>query len=245
MEYGDIYFNNSCFSDCFESFFENRNKYDAVICANSYIAVAFIKRMNERDPECVKRLKTVSFLETEISKLYYTSVTIAAYNETSIYDSAVKVYKMVNKNDFISSVNIELDNEMLIRESSGGEMPPNDLFYNSVPAYEYARSFNYPKQSEYFTEYVNDPYLKNIVFIDRLLCSSDLTDLKIISAFLNGVKNTEVADQLFISLQTVHYRSQAMFKILETENKRSFIRIISEYISTPKLNEYIKEKEEQ
>ncbi|MDD4494416.1 MAG: hypothetical protein PHV32_08745 [Eubacteriales bacterium] len=245
MEYGDIYFNNSCFADCFESFFENRNKYDAVICANSYIAVAFIKSMNERDPECAKRIKTVSFLETEISKLYYTSVTIAAYNEASIYDSAVRVYKMVNKNDFISSVNIELDNEMLIRESSGGEMPPNDLFYNSVPAYEYARSFSYPKQSKYFTEYVNDPYLKNIVFIERLLCSADITDLKIISAFLNGVKNTEVAEQLFISLQTVHYRSQAMFKILETENKRSFISIISEYISAPKLNEYIREKEEQ
>ena len=78
-----------------------------------------------------------------------------------------------------------------------------------------------------------------------MLCSADITDLKIISAFLNSVKNTEVAEQLFISLQTVHYRSQAMFKILETENKRSFISIISEYISAPKLNEYIREKEEQ
>ena len=245
MEYNDIYFNNSCFSDCFESFYANREKYDAVICANSYIAIAFIKQMNERDPECVKRIKTVSFLETKISNLYYTSVTIAAYNEDSIYDSAVKAYRMVNKNNYISSVNIELDNEMLIRESSGGKMPPNDLFYNLVPAYEYVRSFNYPKQNKDFTDYVRDPYLKNIVFIERLLSGADITDLKIIAAFLKGAKNNDVAEQLFISLQTVHYRSQSMFKVLETKNKSCFINIILEYISPAKLNEYIKELEEQ
>lgn len=243
MNQSDIYFNNSCFKDCFEKFYENRKRYDAVICANSYIAVAFIKCMRERDPECLNRLKIVSFLETKISRLYYTSVSIAAYDEESIYDSVIWAYKKLGKNSLITFINIELDNKIIIRESSGGALPDNNLFFSPTPSFESPRLMNYPEQSEAFTEYVKDPLLKNIVFIERLLTQADIIDLNIILMFLEGYKNADIAVKLLISVQTVHYRSQNMFRIMSADNKKNFINILSEYIDLEKLKEYVKENE--
>ena len=245
MEQGDIYFNDTCFSDCFERFFKNRKRYDALICANSYIAVAFLKTMRERDPEYLKKVITVSFLETKIAALYDISVTIAAYNKASIYDSVMKLYKMINKTGYISAVDIKLDNEMIIRESAQGVLPADDVFYSDAEyGYDKSRTVAYPTREKHFTEYINDPYLKNIVLTERLLCSSDITDLKVMHAFLCGKKNKDISEELFISLQTVQYRSRRMLKALEVEKRGDFVKILSEYVNTEKLSNYIKSREQ-
>lgn len=246
MENEDIYFNSTCFSECFDCFFQKRTQYDAVICANSYIAVAFIKRLEETDPEYRKNLPVVSFLNTEISKLFYTPISIIEYQEDSIYNSVIHTYKTIKSNNSISSVNIHLENDIRIRGSSWGIVPEHNAVYDlTLPYYTENRTPVYPACDATSTEYVNDPSLRDIVLLERLLYKADILDLKIILDFLNGMKNVDISEELYVSIQTIQYRSREMFRILDVGKKGDFIRKITQYICADTLTVYINKRERQ
>lgn len=243
MKIEDFYFNDTGFADCFNSFYDKRNEYDAVICANSNIAIAFMEMMNERDPETAKRLTIISFLNTKISKLYHCPITIAAYSDDAIYDAVSATYKSFKKKADTISMNITLKNEIIVRESTHNMIcPPEALIYELTAQYCVQNRFtSFASMEEREYDYTTDSMLAPILEVENLLNSTDDVDLKIMSMFLNGCKNSEISSRLFVSLQTVQYRSRIMFKILNVDNKSDFIKKVSRYISLEKLQNYILE----
>ena len=241
MEKEDFYYNDTGFIDCFEKFYERRHEYDAVICANTNIAIAFLDLMKERDPKTAKRLMVVSFLRTKIAELYHTPITISAYNDNSIYDSVAVMYKNIKKQEYVQTMNFILKTKLLVKESSGNMLcPPEELVYDLTSKYYSGnRNVSYKTEEEVLVDYSYDPYLKNIILVGNLLDFADELDLKIINMFLKGYKNNDISNKLWISIQTVQYRSREMFKILGVSSKVDFVDILSKYISVERLQRYI------
>lgn len=241
MENSDFYFNDKGFIECFERFYERRHEYDAVVCANTHISVAFFSTLNERDPETAKKIMVVSFLDTKIAKFYHIPITISAYCENAIYDAVISMYKNAKKQKYIYAMNFTLKTKLLIRESSGNKLPPPEEYvYKLTAKYYYGnRSVMYGTNGEILMEYENDPDLKEIIVTENLLSSADKLDFKIIWLFLMGYKNSEISDMLYVSIQTIQYRSRELYKILGVESKKDFVNILSKYICIEKLQRYI------
>lgn len=241
MEKEDFYFNDKGISECFERFFERRHEYDAVVCANSHVAVAFFSLLNERDPETAKKLMVVSFLDTKIAEFYHTPITISAYYENSIYDAVATMYKNIKKQECLETINFNLKTRLIIRESSGNMLcPPEEIVYDLTSKYYFGeRNIEYKTKEEVLISYVDDPCLRDVIAVDNLLDFSDDLNLRIIWLFLNNYKNSDVSAKLYISIQTVQYRAREMFKLMNVKNKSEFIRVLSKYISVERLKRYI------
>ena len=183
----------------------------------------------------------VSFLDTKIAKFYHMPITISAYCENSIYDAVISMYKNTKKQKYIHAMNFTLKTKLVIRESSGNKLPPPEEYvYKLTAKYYYGnRSVMYETNEEILMEYENDPDLKEIIVTENLLSSADELDFKIIWLFLMGYKNSEISDMLYVSIQTIQYRSRVLFKILGVESKKDFVNILSKYICIEKLRRYI------
>lgn len=241
MKREDYYFNDKGFIDCFNRFYEHRKEYDAIVCANTRIAIAFFTVMNQRDPETAKRLMVVSFMSTKLSMLCHTPITIFAYDQNSIYDAVSSMNKCIKKQEYIMSMNFTLKTRFIIRESTRNMLcPPDGMIYDITSKYNFGnRSIEYEARSEKCVKYVEDPYLKDIVAIENLLDSVDELDLKIILLFLNNATNNDVSSKLYISIQTIQYRTRIMYKILNVVNKEEFIKILLKYIDLKRFQSFV------
>ena len=90
--------------------------------------------------------------------------------------------------------------------------------------------------------YDEDEYLRHICNIENLFNSCDNIDLNIILMLLKKSKNIDISKTLFLSPQTIKYRTKSMFNLLKTKNKVEFIEIMHRYIDPEKLEKYIKDK---
>lgn len=244
MKPDDVYFNESSFIDCFNAFYDRRNEYDAIIFANSYIAIAFNEIMMKRDKACLDKLLTVSFLDSTLSHLCYTDLTLMLYSDNSLLEAAAEIFKIIHKRKNITAMNVFLENHLMIGDSTHRLPAPDDK-----TAFDLVHQYYMSSRKAYFSSYKTntisydeDEYLRHICNIENLFNSCDNIDLIIILMLLKKSKNIDISKTLFLSPQTIKYRTKSMFNLLKTKNKVEFIEIMHRYIDLEKLEKYIKDK---
>ena len=111
LDIDDIYTVVNGLDNCYESFFENRDKYDVVILVNDLVAIDLIERLKHSDPEYIEKTFFIGSMDSLLSRLYYPSLTSSSYKQTSGAIMLYRLYELCvkNRNDF-GSVNIMLKN---------------------------------------------------------------------------------------------------------------------------------------
>ncbi len=233
----DVFYNKQYISDCFNEFYEKRYEYDSILCAHDFCAMAFIKLMNDKDPEYLKDRFIIGFSDTTLSKIYSTPLTTINFYEEEVIDALHTLYLVLRKRDLdYATMNMQIKNHIIIRESTQKMPFSDDPYYkiNSVKRGE----FQFP-QFNTDVSYENDKIIADYLKIEDLLSKIDITDLKIIYYMLQGYKVAEMSANLYITEQTTKVYQRKILKNAGVNGKHELISLLKPYISLPHLKEYI------
>ena len=233
LDVDDIYTVVNGLDNCYESFFENRKKYDVVILVNDLVAVDLIERLKHSNPEYIEKTFFIGSMNSLLSRLYYPSLTSSSYKQTSGAIMLYRLYELCvkNRNDF-GSVNIMLKNYFTSRDTTA-----NIPFEQSTDCFKLTnRKLNF----ESSVEEIETPEIP--IMIESMLSSIDLNDLKIIGMLIRGKTALEIADSLFMSLSSVKHKMSNLYKLLNVKRKKDFIDTVKPYINLKYLDDYIREQ---
>ena len=105
----DVFLSENSFSESFDSFYENRYKYDTVFCVNDYAGIAFLKKMNERDPKYLRDRFVIGFMDTIIARLHKISLTSCSYSTDDLIKALASMYSIYAKHrSSFAAINITL-----------------------------------------------------------------------------------------------------------------------------------------
>ena len=235
----DLYQIIYSFDDCFNSFYPNRCDYDSILFANDFVAVAFMKKMQQLDPDYINNHFLIGISDSFISKLFFTTITSITYNRNDIVYAVASIYRSVLRNrKHLVCVNYLLPPELFIRESTQNN--PLPAFNNSLPLVTDIRKPGL-KFEDATLSYFTEPVLHQISMLENMFSSFNKQDFQILLYMLNGMTNNEISAKLFITLQTLQYHMHQMFIHTGTANKREFIKLVSKYVSAANLEKYLKD----
>lgn len=237
----DLFQRRDGFDQCFSEFFPRRYEYDAILCANDFIAACLLKKIKLLDDDYAKSRFIIGISNTYISKLFKTTITSVTYSRDDVVQAVAATYKLLlhNKNH-LTSINYLLPTKIFPRESTQHvPLPEKNI---SLPT---VKSLREPqlKFVNTFPQYDEGSDLTKLIELENMFVSFDKLDFQILLYFMKGATNTEIANRLFITPQALQYHTRQMFEYTKTSGKQKFISFISEYISAENLESYINSPE--
>lgn len=203
-----VFYNAGSLAACFEAFYPQRHKFDAVLCANDYAAISLVRGLERKDRACLETLTVISCAGTEISGLYRDAITSLPMDFTPYGKAALHVYECIRKNPFISgmTVNITWNPEREIcRQAAKLDLPEQeDPFYS-------------------------DREIRDMLIVDKYLTLREPVDRDIFAALLKGKTYQSIADACFLTEGTVKYRVKRMMQLCGTDNKAEFLELLKIY----------------
>lgn len=100
----DLFQRRDGFDQCFSEFFPRRYEYDAILCANDFIAACLLKKIKLLDDDYAKSRFIIGISNTYISKLFKTTITSVTYSRDDVVQAVAATYKLLlhNKNHLTS-----------------------------------------------------------------------------------------------------------------------------------------------
>lgn len=232
----------STFEESLAEFYKKRDNYDAVICTNDIVSVYLIDKLSRIDFEYVEKTMFISFMNSALAKVYYRTITSCSYDRSHLPAEVLILYRTILKSrEWCESHSVILKSQIFVRESTLG-LPVSK---KTVEIQKNNFKQNFINHSEKLVVDYKNPEIQNLFDIEYLLRYSDKLDLEIIRLFLMRKNNEEVARRLFVSVQTVKNRSSVLFKKISVKNKKDFVDLLSRYISSDNLKNYIESKKEK
>jgi len=237
FDYTDIfYMTPDSIDDCFNEFFKARKKYDAVICTNDMVGVYLIERLKNNDPEYFDKTFIISFMNSILSHVCHIPLTSCSHSNDIVPSVIHNMYRFLSKTkDLFAQQTISLESKIYNRETT--QNIPFDPSVRYIPLSEkFIRTYTPPRHAILDT---NDVVLKRLIKFEVLLREKNKSDLIFLLLLLKGALTDEICEILYISSQTVAYRSNAIFNFLGVKSKKEFRDFYQKYVSCINFEKYI------
>ena len=227
-----IFYAEDNMMDCFDEFLTVQDSFDAAICTNDLLAICLSEQLNEH-PRTGEKLFILSHTDTVMAKLYGEGITSMTVNFYDCGRMLVETHFNRLKYGFARTVTL-LPAQLKVRGSTDNTayVPSNNM---PLPVEKMQRLWG------------NDIRLPtgNIGKLERILASSDLTNLKLMYCLLSGFNYDKMSEFCFISAETARYRVRKIRKALCVQSKSEAASIIRTYIKKESLLAIIGEQEEK
>ncbi len=203
-------------SESFDAFVNEADDFDAVLCPNDYVAVAFLHFCEEHHLEVPDKLLLASFNGNRIGQYCRPAITSLMINFEAIGASAVTIwlYLQENRNENLQ-FRITAPGRILERESTRRNGTPDAALPVRHPIGE--RFEGGP--------FYDEPTLQALMHIDRCIQRCDELDFRIIRELLTGDSYESIAGRLFLSESSMQYRMRKLFQVAQVANRRAFAEL--------------------
>lgn len=216
----NVYYNFGDLRECRNKFLKDMDKYDSVICTNDYAAVSLINHLKKENPDALNGLFIVGFANTHLGRINDPSVTSVALNYEEYGRTAVDIYRMLEKNPNLQSVNVNVKSSIVVRATTKN-IPP------SGNASEFADS----KDKDF--KFYDDSEVRKMVKMEKLFENCNASDVTVLKMLAGGESYERTAEKHFMTVNGIKYRLDRLCKICGFESKR---RLISEVKNHIKMN---------
>lgn len=213
----DIYINNANLKECFDTFFPNISKYDAVLCANDYCAVSLINHLKSNNTSLPF---IASCGDTMLARVFSPTVTNLKTNYADFGKAAVNVYKMLQKDIKISSLKVSLVSTIVPGDTTNNLLPKS---HTEAPKKCSNRSF----VNDCF---YSDTEVAEMLRIEKVLNACDNFDYDFLCCLINGMTYSEIAEKFNISVNGAKYKLKKLFEICCVSSKSEFLQLVNKYI---------------
>lgn len=213
----DVYQIKSSVKDCCDLLLSNLHKYDSVICANDILAVYLLSRCRSLDIEIPQRLQLIGNGNLWIGSHVTPPITTVSYNSEATVRIAFQTYKNLCEFEGIAPLNVSLCGNIVQRESTGAVGSADDSTVQKRGSY-----------FDFGCEAVCSE-ISQIAMLDRVFssCTKEKTD--ILKLFVRGASVAKIADEVFLSQDTVAYHIKKLYKQLGIHSKKELMDIIHLY----------------
>lgn len=206
----NVYYNFGDLRECRNKFLVDIDKYDSVICTNDYAAVSLINYLKKEKPRALKELFIVGFANTHLGKINEPSITSVALNYEEYGRTAVDIYRMLEKNPNLQSVNVNVKSEIIVRDTTNG-IPVNgkdNKFADGV--------------SEDFKFY-DDTEVQRMVKMEKLFENCNESDVAVLNMLANGESYEKTSEKHFMTVNGIKYRLDRLCRICGFESRSELI----------------------
>lgn len=217
----DIYYNDGSVTKCFDSFVYNVKKYNAVICANDVVAIYLINRIKELGISVPEDMFVIGNGNTRLSSMVSPTLTTVTLNVKLVAYHAIRIYKYLANQKPLHSMHAVIPGEILVRESTAFLDEEAHLISQLSGRKEYAKSHN--------DRFYIDSDIKEFFLLEDLFNNCDDIDYKIILGLLSNKSHENVANELFISINTLQYRIKKMYVKLGISRWEQFVKLLDKY----------------
>lgn len=215
----DIYYNYGSIADCFTRFAENKNNYNAVICANDVVALALIQMLKDIGI-CVPKDMYITACggSSMLSAMSSPTITTVFADQYELGRQAVLTYSYLYKNPCDIALSVKVEAKLTVRESTNFDADGGETLVSSLA------------QQVPNVDFYDDPVIQKLFSVEELLLSSDELDRGIINGIINGETYPSIAEKLYTSENVISYRIKRMCKITNTAKKSELVALLSPYM---------------
>lgn len=211
---GDLFYNESSPSACFEAFSLRRSSYDGVICVNDYVAISLLRHIGES----TDGLFVTSCGGSMLARFFSPSITHTRIDYGAFGKAGIELSVLLQKSRNISSVDIRLASDFIAGETT--DRRPLFTLSESVRVTAERRDGSFYADTE----------IDEMLRIETLLSSCDNDDLTILSRVLRGATYESIAEELLLSVNGVKYKLKNMFTLCGVNSKKEFTAMLEGYI---------------
>lgn len=201
--------------ESFEAFIACRERFDAVVCPNTFAAVAFLKFCEVQGISVPDDLMVACIKDTSLARYCRPSLTTLAVDFDGIGQQAVVVWKYLRETpEEKYRMRIAVLGQVVERESTGltlldGAQAPSaagglDEDYQGGPFY-------------------SDPKLREMVLLEKCFQGCDALDLRIIGLLIQNTSYEKIAELVFLGESTLQYRVRKLFRTVNVKSRRDFL----------------------
>lgn len=233
---GSVFCNDGLIQTCFDGFFANRHKFNAVICVNDYVAIHLIENLQKLDPKYLEDTLIVSFSNTMLSRFYNTPFTSLAPDMEAVGCAVGDIYKIVKRNGGnYRAVTIYVDYKIYERGSAKGFFRQEDY----IPYESKSTFFPTINPFDEATAYNIDPEVARLPEIEIFLNRLSKIQFSILVLLLQGYNNSQISEKLFLSSEAVRYHLKKMRLNLGCGTKEEMRDKLKDIIDIEHIERYI------
>ncbi|NLG53816.1 MAG: substrate-binding domain-containing protein [Clostridiales bacterium] len=216
----DIYCNDGAIDKCFESFLPSADKYNAVICANDAAAIYLINRIKECGKTVPGDLFVIGNGNTKLGSMVSPTLTTITLNVIQVAHHAIRLYRYLFNQNPLHSLHVTIPTEILVRESTGG-------FKDEQLT---SKQSDIPKNNNSVSDkFFSDSEIREFFILENMFNDCDNIDYRIISGLMNNKSQESLADELYISINTLQYRIKKMYVKLGIGRWEQFVKLLEKY----------------
>lgn len=220
---GECFYDCKCMGESFAAFDRVRQGFDAVLCLNAPVAVAFLRYCQQNSFRVPEELLVASLKDSDINRYCKPSLTSIAVNFNAIGEQAVVVWRYLQEaGNGGFRMRIAVPGQIVVRESTGVQPPASSAAVWVPPAGQGPEDGGVPAQ---------DPLSLALMRLDRCLQRCDELDLRILGQLIDGESYESICEKLFLSESSLQYRVRKLFRAADTKNRREFVHLIKEHFT--------------
>ena len=213
-----VFYNMGSMKQCYERFIQYGDRFDAVLCANCFLAISLVRRLRRDDPQRLKRMRIIGYQEVRLTELYKEDIYRLHLNFQEYGKAAVMAMECLEKNPYLTHVVMAVNWDL---SDLTAQLPPEA---QKRPA---AEPIALPSALDAFYQ---DPELNEMMVLEKLLYGSEETDRGIIRCMLQNDSNEKIAEKCYLTLSTVKYRIRKMLTLCSLTSRSQLVALLRRYV---------------
>lgn len=215
MAEGECFEYTSRVDESFDAFSVCRRHFDAVICPNAFVAVAFLQFCEEKSISVPGDLMVACIKDTRLARFCRPSLTTLAVDFYGIGQQAVVVWQYLRENPEENyRMRIAVLGQVIERESTGLTLPGASAIASPSAALD---------KDYQGGPFYNDPKMRDMVLLEKMLQGCDPLDLRIIGMLTRNLPYERIAEQVYLGDSTLQYRVRKLFHAVNVKSRRDFL----------------------
>jgi hypothetical protein len=195
------------------------DEFDVILCCNSITAAAVVEKLGSS--VIPSKVWVISLLDSPLSVFSNPSVTGFEQDDNELGHQAIKLARLLKKNIDLSTIILKTTPKFHVRESTENLPYKNKIIDDNTSLLKDPTN----KSSNFY----NDTIIENLFNIENVLSNLEKPDYTIIKKMLKGDTYAQIAEEAFMSENTVKYRIKRMQKLCNVDNRTSLLNLIVKY----------------
>lgn len=204
---------------CLDIFLAHASRYNAVVCPNDATAVHLINRCIEKGIRVPEDLYIASFGNMLIGNLCHPSLTTIAIDYAAVGVQTFKIWHLLcSKTNRDTAFKIIVPSKLIVRSSTENQLESDCYLSTYLPDVMDTNDL-----ADYFYE---EPNIQTTIKIENCLLHRDALDYEILMKLFGDFGYEKMAEDLFVSVSSIHYRVNKIFSDAGVGTRAEFEKLI-------------------
>ena len=199
-----------------------REPIDALLCVNDVTALSLMPLFCALDADWNRKMLLLGFSDTVLGALHRPSLTSFSLGFAEGGAEVVHIHRAVQKNPQLACMHAIMKTTLFVRDTTAAEAPRGICFAD------------YPRlpDAQIDALYASG---KKLMCLENLLRSCDRTDYRLMLALMDGMSQGEMAEHLYLTVDSIKYRVRKLKRMLGISTVRELATFLCKWLDRDRM----------